>query len=151
MDDAVLEGEAQFSVTNLLSFSIAEWRVALKTKTKMDKLRKRELVDYVDRRDNHNCDATDIVPYEEDTDEEAVEEELPAGCEQIASPFSKLSKDITKWLKTWNTCGDGPPRANYHARMRVRLQKIQTLGMQFFGKECRNKDSFKNLVYSYIW
>lgn len=96
----------------------AGWRVKLQHK--LNKVRKRALVDYVDRRDNYDCDASDVVSYDEDEvldEQEDFERGLPAACLEAARPFRKLSLQARSWMDKWNMCGNGPPRANLRDRM----------------------------------
>ena len=100
----------------------AKWRVNLREK--VDKIRKRALVDYVERRDSYNCDAAEVVRYVEE-ESEGFERELPAVCLNAARPFRLLSQQAQSWMDKWNTCGDGPQRSGLRARLWKSLKLVR--------------------------
>ena len=65
----------------------AKWRVNLREK--VDKIRKRALVDYVERRDSYNCDAAEVVRYVEEESEGFERERISIGLRNFRtrSPY----------------------------------------------------------------
>lgn len=101
----------------------AKWRVQLRHK--LNKIRKRALVDYVDRRDNHNCDANEVVVYDEVDGK--LERGLPSECKEAAKPFRIISGKARSWMDKWNSCGDGANRANMRTRLWKKLQAARKI------------------------
>ena len=104
----------------------AKWRVKLRHR--MDKVRKRALVDYADRRDNHGCDDSEVVTYddEDDVDEaDDFERGLPIACKEAAKPFRVMSLQAKSWMDHWNSCGTGNKRNNLTIRLWKTLRLIR--------------------------
>lgn len=102
-----------------------QWRVNLRAR--LDKIRKRSLVDYTERRDTYNCDASEVVTYDEDESEESADFErgLPPACLEAARPFRLMSQQAQSWMNKWNGCGEGPERAGLQARLWKALRLVR--------------------------
>ena len=89
--------------------------------------------DYVNRRDNHNCDPNARNIVESELLDDDIERALPEACKEIAKPVKTLSQDARAWSNQWNSCGDGKDRQFFRQRIWKTLRSVRRTAYENMG------------------